>query len=452
MFACSMFPNTPEHLANIEREAIYNVKRLRKHPSVVFWCGNNENLVGWNNWGWKESFSDENRGLVWAGYRKVFHEILPRAVETYAPELSYWPSSPQSHYDGVMPSNTHGDQHEWSVWFNRQDFSYYGEHCPRFCSEYGGQSYSEMKTILAFAEAQDLDHDSDLMNNRNRCKLDWMSPGKNGNHLIMDYIHRYYRTPRDFEAYVYLSQLMHAKALETGIEAHRAHMPRTMGSLYWQLNDCWPTMSWATVDYFGRWKPGHYAVKRAFEPVQLMARVDSNWVMVYGVSDRPEAVEAQLTLEVKDFSGELLKTENRDVTLAANTSTLFRRWVLPLDEWTLSKKVYMELTLRSSGEVLAHKVLFLRDEKELELPVPEIELTVQSVEGGYALTLGSPVLAAHVVLSTPEVEGFLGENHIHLLPGESRTIHFRTDAQGLSSEDFRVYSLRDSYGEGTTGL
>lgn len=452
MFACSMFPNTPEHLANIEQEAVYNVQRLRKHPSVVFWCGNNENLVGWNNWGWKESFSDEDREVVWAGYRKVFHEILPRAVETYAPELSYWPSSPQSHYDGVMPSNTHGDQHEWSVWFNRQDFSYYWDHSPRFCSEYGVQSYPEMKTVLGFAKVEDLDHDSDLMNNRNRCKLDWMSPGKNGNHLMMDYIERYYRSPRDFEAYVYLSQLMHAKALETGIEAHRAHMPRTMGSLYWQLNDCWPTMSWATVDYFGRWKPGHYAVKRAFENVAVVGQVDSNWVMVYGVSDLPETVEAQLILEMKDFSGETLKMERRDVVLQGNTSTLLHRCGLRLEEWDLTDQAYVQLTLRSAGEILAEKVVFFRDEKELELPKPDIDLTVEVAEGGYTLSLESPVFAAHVVLTTPEVEGFLSENNVHLLPGEARMIHFRTEARGLSPEDFRVYSLRDSYGGGAAGL
>jgi beta-mannosidase len=444
MFACSMFPNTPEHLANIEKEAVYNVRRLRKNPSVVFWCGNNENYIAWHNWGWRESYEEEVRDHIWEGYQQVFHQMLPEVVEKYAPELRYWPSSPQSHYEGSQPSTTHGDQHEWGVWFNQQDFDFFWEQAPRFASEYGVQSYPEMKTMYSFAPETELRYGAPLLDDRQRCKLDWMEPGKNGNHLILDYIERYYPSPQTFEDYVYLSQLMHAKALEVAIDAHRASQPRTMGSLYWQLNDCWPALSWATVDYFGRWKPAHYAVKRAFEKLRLIGKTNGKTFLVYGVSEEDKPIKAELELKFLSFNGQELSAQVEAVTLAPNTSTVLQRIELPEEIVAAFDNTVLLMTLRTESEVLTRNVHFFKDEKDLALTKPKIKVEVKQVSGGAELTLTSDVLARNVVITSPQVEGFLGDNNFDLIPGEKKVLRFRTGEE-LGNTTFEVYSLWDSF-------
>ena len=241
MFACNLQPDDSMHLQNIKKEAEYNVKRLRNHPSVALWCGNNENLIAWNTWGWNKRFSEKDAASMWRVYQDIFYKILPEAVEKYHPEVSYWPSSPQT-IDNKVSDRLSGDEHDWTVWFGNVPFSSYSQKVARFVSEYGLQSFPEMKTIRAFGSESDLTYRSPVMEHRQRSNMPWIAPGFNGNEMIKSYINRYYKSPENFESFIYLSQVMQAEGVKYAIETHRRNRPHCMGSLYWQINDCWPTM------------------------------------------------------------------------------------------------------------------------------------------------------------------------------------------------------------------
>ena len=252
-----MYPGDEAFLENVRLEAEENLVRLRNHPSIVLWCGNNEIDSAWahyeenGGWGWKKDYTEELREKIWSDYEKVFHEILPEAVTGYAPGAEYWPSSPLvslSHdkEQHANPSTTSGDIHYWGVWHNTEPFDNYNVYVGRFMSEYGFQSFPEPKTVRTYAEDGDMELESTVM----------LAHQKNGagNRLIKTYMDQYYNEPKDFEAFLHMSQIQQAEAMKMAIEAHRRNKPYCMGTLYWQMNDCWPVASWAGMDYLGRWK------------------------------------------------------------------------------------------------------------------------------------------------------------------------------------------------------
>lgn len=290
MFACNLQPGDEPHLENILLEAEYNVRRLRNFASVALWCGNNENLHGWHHWGWKRMYEPEDREFMWRTYERIFYEILPDVVGRLDPDRAYWSSSPSA-YGNQIADRRSGDEHDWTIWFGERPFSDYSVNTPRFISEYGMQAFPGMHTIRQFAAEEDFDVDSQVMRHRQRGIMNYIEPGFIGNDMIRRYMGRYYQVPDAFEDFVYVSQIMHAKAYKTAIEAHRRNMPVTMGSLYWQLNDSWPAISWSTVDYFGRWKAAHYAVRKAYREVIVSAAEEDQHMRIYAVSDRLQPVE-----------------------------------------------------------------------------------------------------------------------------------------------------------------
>ncbi|UUZ86276.1 hypothetical protein LJK88_24420 [Paenibacillus sp. P26] len=272
MFACSMYPGDEAFLANVRAEAEENVKRLRNHPCIALWCGNNEIDTAWSHydeqagWGWKQQYTADLRERIWADYEAVFHRILPEAVEEYAPGTAYWPSSPMTGLTGdrtqhAHSSTTSGDIHYWGVWHAVEPFEKYNVHIGRFMSEYGFQSFPEYRSVRAYAEEKDLALESEVM-------LAHQKNGR-GNQLIKQYMDMYLPGPKDFPSFLYLSQVLQAEAMKTAIEAHRRRKPFCMGSLYWQMNDCWPVASWAGMDYYGRWKALQYYAKRSFSDILL---------------------------------------------------------------------------------------------------------------------------------------------------------------------------------------
>lgn len=306
MFACSMYPGDEAFLENVRLEAEENLVRLRNHPSIVLWCGNNEIDSAWahyeekGGWGWKQDYTEELREKIWSDYEKVFHEILPEVVTDYAPGAEYWPSSPLvslSHdkEQHANPSTTSGDIHYWGVWHNTEPFDNYNVYVGRFMSEYGFQSFPEPKTVRTYAEDRDMELESKVM----------LAHQKNGagNRLIKSYMDQYYNEPKDFEAFLYMSQIQQAEAMKTAIEAHRRNKPYCMGTLYWQMNDCWPVASWAGMDYLGRWKALQYVAKRCFRDVSLSIESKEQEIRVHLVSDISEAVQGTLKVQLFDFNG-----------------------------------------------------------------------------------------------------------------------------------------------------
>jgi len=244
MFGGDMVPGDTAFQENVRQEAIDQIKRLRDHPSILLWCGNNEVETGWHHWGdrqeFKESISAEARERVWQDYVILFSDILRSAVAQYADPVPYTPSSPSANFEEAPDNQHNGDMHYWQVWHAQAPASDYKLQFPRFMSEFGFQSFPEMRTIRTFAKPADMDIRSKVMQAHQK--------NKGGNERILTYMLREYREPKDFASFVYLSQVQQAEIIKIGAEHLRRQRPRTMGSLYWQLNDCWPVASWASID------------------------------------------------------------------------------------------------------------------------------------------------------------------------------------------------------------
>ncbi|HEX8293121.1 MAG TPA: glycoside hydrolase family 2 TIM barrel-domain containing protein, partial [Pyrinomonadaceae bacterium] len=294
MFACSMYPGDEQFLESVRAEATDNVRRLRNHPSVVLWCGNNEVETAWQHWGWKERLPAK----LWDDYKKIFHGVLPEVVAREDPSRPYWPSSPSSNLEDDSDSQRVGDIHYWEVWHASKPFDYYERQRPRFMSEYGFQSFPLIETVRAYTLPADHDIQSPVMLAHQK--------HPRGNQLIREYMLRDFPEPKDFESFLYASQVLQAEGIRVGAEHLRRLMPHNMGSLYWQLDDCWPVASWSSVDYFGRWKALQYYARRFYAPVLLSPHVEGGEVRLYVVSDRAEPLRAGLHVRLLDFEGRLL--------------------------------------------------------------------------------------------------------------------------------------------------
>ena len=263
MFACSVYELTPEFEANIRKEFADNIKRLRHHASLGLWCGNNE----------MEMFVDERCWVTKASevrdYLFMYERIIPEVLREYDPETFYWPASPSSGGSFDNPNDPdRGDVHYWKVWHGNRPFSEYRKHFFRYASEFGFQALPSQKTIETFTEdPDDWNLFSYIMEKHQR------NYGANGK--IMNYMQQTYRYPGDFDTVIYASQLLQADAIRYGVEHFRRNRGRCMGAVYWQLNDCWPVISWSSIDYTGRWKALHYYAKRFFAPVMISCQEES---------------------------------------------------------------------------------------------------------------------------------------------------------------------------------
>ena len=446
MFACALNPGDSLHLENIRKEARFQVKRLRHHPSLALWCGNNENLIAWHRWGWKQAYPQEISDQIFRDYETIFYDILPRAVGEFNPQIGYWPSSPQS-YGNELPDRNSGDEHDWTIWFAEAPFANYGNHTPRFVSEYGMQAYPAMATLKSFTEAGDLSYRSSVMEQRQRSFMPWIGPNVNGNEMIRRYVLRYFREPKDFDQFVYVSQLMQAEGFKAGIEAHRRNMPKCMGSLYWQINDCWPTVSWSSVDYYGRWKASHFAVKEAFKPFAVIPVEENGQMKVYAVSDKLQDQSAQLSLRLFALDGQLIWEKTETVTVKANTSAV----VWSADSGMLRgmgdlKNRGLEVRLLSGSEVLAENHFFFLPFKDLNLPQPNIQASVSPAgDGLWRVTVTTDQWAQGVFLETTEGQGRFSHNFFPLAPGATQTLDLRWQGRAGAVPGIQVRSLRESY-------
>ncbi len=438
MFACAMYPGDDDFLNNVKEEAVQNVKRLRNHPCIALWCGNNENYIGWLNWGWPKQYSKPDSAKVWRDYVKLFEEMLPDVVEKYDPDRFYWPSSPSTNWG--QPVNTEGDVHYWGVWHGQEPFEAFQEteNIGRFMSEYGFQSVPEMSSVKKFTLPEDWDIHSKVMLTHQKHRI--------GYPVIDKYINWYYRFPKDFEAYLYVSQVLQSYGVGMAIEAHRRAIPLCMGTLYWQLNDCYPVASWSGVDYYDKWKALQYRVRTVYKEILVSPVVEEDELQVYVVSDALEPVSATLSLELYDFTGELLKKKDKKIEISPNTSQVY---------YTADKNEFLDgragnkviLSAKLIGEEpLAENHFFFVYPKDLKLEKGEIDFSAERVENGYELTFNSDVFAKEVFLSTDDGRGFFTNNFFDLIPGQPVTAVFITDKEMADiKEIIKVYSLVDSY-------
>ncbi|MGD1047666.1 MAG: glycoside hydrolase family 2 protein [Candidatus Krumholzibacteriaceae bacterium] len=457
MFACAMYPGDSTFLENVKQEAIDNVTRLRNHPCIALWCGNNEIDEAWHNWGWQGQFrySATDSARIWGDYVRLFHELLPGIVRDYDPGAAYWPSSPS--YGRADPrSLTEGDSHYWGVWHDGEPFEAYTKNVPQFMSEFGFQSLPSTQTIMSFARPGDLAVDSPAM----------LAHQKNeqGNEIIREYMDRYYRTPRDFESFAYVSQLLQAEGMKTGIEAHRRAKPYCMGSLFWQLDDCWPAASWSSIDYGGNPKALYYYARDAFGEVLVSPVIEDGMLRVYVVSDRQSPVEGPVAMELVDFSGNVIWESSHRVKVGANSSTcVFEDTAAHVLAGERSNEVVLCAEMFEGGALLSRNLLYFAPPKDLDLPPPDIREihpvhitptffprpavpALPTEPGVRFVTLQTGVLAKNVYLSVPGCEGYFDDNYFDMLPGSTVTVRFITKEDvGNLAEKLRVMTLADTY-------
>lgn len=430
MFACSMYPAEGALLDNIRQEAVDNVKRLRNHACIALWCGNNECQDAWLGWGWKREIERQNKEYadkIWAQYRQQYHVTLPGVVREYAPGTFYWPSSPFA-FEGEMSGTTDGDRHYWSVWHGKAPISDYDSEKSRFFSEYGFQSFPEFESVKRYAPyPEDWDIRSEVMMSHQR-------GGDHANGLIETYLLNEYKKPRDFRAFLYMNHVLQGDAIKTAIESHRRQMPYNMGTLFWQHNDCWPVASWASRDYYGRWKAQHYYVRKAYDDILISPVVEGDDLKVYAVSDRLENTSGRLQLQVCQFDGTVVHHWDKSVGISGNDSRVcFSAPLAKLLEGADRGTVYVRVDYTDKSGRVYHNNYCLGKQKDMDYPKVDLQTEVRSIEGGYEVTVSADKFARAVCLSVADNESVYSDNYFDVQPKSSVQVQVRTR---LSAEAF----------------
>lgn len=440
MFSCSTYPATAEFLASVEEEARYQVKRLRDHACIALWCGNNEDL-GALNW---FPASRENRDRYLVDYDRLTEGVLGRVVDECDPTRSFWPSSPcggRGDYSDNWHDDSRGDMHYWQVWHSGKSFDAYYDVAPRFCSEFGYQSFSSMETIETYAPEDQFNVTAPIMEHHQR------NPG--GNSKITEMFTRYFRMPDGFDNFVYLSQVQQGLAIKTAVEHWRHLRPICMGTLYWQLNDLWPVCSWSSLEYGGKWKLLHYMAKRFYAPTIVSAfQTEQDELEIWVTNDQLRAVDIKGSLRVFSFKGELVHRTDLSASIEACSALQLRR--LSVDTLApVRAEVFAVLDVTVGEEVMRNEHVFV-PWKSCNLPKAEVQCRVIEEEGGRLVVVvrtDAPVF--YLTLEAQGLRGEFGDNGFTLLPDEERVLSYHGKGQSVSSQELasalRIQHLRSTY-------
>jgi len=423
MFACAMYPGDQAFLENVQEEATQNVKRLRNHASIALWCGNNENAEGWNRWGWQADRSEHEKEEIWSYYLKVFDSILPNTVDKLT-DTDYWESSPK-YGRGNPKYKFEGDAHDWWIWHDAYPFEHLEENVPRFMSEFGFQSFPSYEAIKYINQ-------SDLINISANSFQSHQKHSR-GFQLIREYMERDFSVPEKAEDYVYMSQLLQAYGITKGIEAQRRAKPYNMGTLYWQLNDCWPVVSWSSIDFFGKWKALHYKAKHSFEDVLVSSKVENNILRTYVINDDFESHSGELSVKILDFEGNPLYQFSKSIILESNASQLQHQVNLEAFKLDASKVVVVSNFNNSQS------LYYLVKPKALKLKQGDIEQKITKTDIGFSIELSSKTLQKDVFLYSDEKGHFL-DNYFDLLPNETKIVVFQTKSKTIERFNIKTFN------------
>jgi beta-mannosidase len=441
MFACATYPDDAAFLGNVEAEMRHQMRRMANHPSIVLWCGNNENQASVYHW---QSSSPKQKRLARA-YEKLTSGLQARVVAEEDAGRPWWPSSPHG-VDGRMAMSYGnpdiGDMHYWEVWHARKPFANYLTVRPRFCSEFGFQSFPSVETLRTVAESEDFNVSSPVMEHHQR--------HRQGNSIITDFLSRHFRFPSDFGDFCYLSQVNHGLAMKTAVEHWRRLKPHCMGTLYWQLNDDWPGASWASIDWCLRWKALHYMARRFNAPLLASVTDDAEGLRLWATSDVAEPLKGRWTAEAWTFAGRRIWRGQGRLLLAADESRVVAK--LPkekiVDLAGGVDQVFIIVGLRS-GQYHAENMHNLAPFKSVELPKARIRSTVRAArKNQFAVTLASDAPAFFVELSTGLVPGVFSDNILTLLQRRKVTLTFtprQPTTLAALRKSLKVRSLRDTY-------
>lgn len=428
MFACAMYPGDYAFMDNVRQEVIDNVQRLENHACLALWCGNNEVDEAWHNWGWQKQFnySEKDSAKIWQDYVKLFHELIPNTLQEILPHHKniYWPSSPSVGW-GRKESMTQGDSHYWGVWWGLQPFEVYKEKTGRFMSEYGFQGMPPLASFERFVPKSQLNLQSEAVKNHQKHPT--------GYQTIQTYMEREYKVPSKFEDYIYVSQILQAEGMKTAIEAHRRKMPQCMGSLYWQLNDCWPVTSWSSVDYYGQWKAFHYQAKRSFEPVLLSFNKEGDQIHLYMISDQLQGTNGKLDIQLIDFKGNILWSDSKKVEMTGNTSKIIHSMQVEKFNSYDTAQVVLKANFISRENTQQSALFYFTKPKYLKLEQPYV--TIKNVSKN-EIEVRTDRLVKDLYLTAKDVR--FSDNFIDVLPGQIKRIQL-----SKPTVDIRYKSLFD---------
>ena len=423
VFACNMYPGSAQIYADIRAEAEDNVRRLRNHPSLVLWCGNNEIDVAWKphdkrNSRFRKFYTEEEAEQFDRVNETIFRNILPGVVDSLCGgTVPYWHSSPSPGW-GLDTADRwrYGDVHNWDVWHKGDPISAYNTQIARFISEYGLQSYPKLSSVERFIPEGERRLASPSMTSH-------QGDRKKGDARMLEYVDRSYLRDGDFARTLYLSQLMQAEGMKTAMEAHRRNMPYCMGSLIWQLNDVWPCASWSGIDYYGRWKAMHYFVRKACEPVVVSPYIQGDTLDIFVVSDLRKPLRGVMKLTLTDFSGNELKSSSHPVTVGAAASQRALRYGVRdyLDGADPGNAV---LVCEFRSDKTAYRALqYFETMKNAALPAAAVRIRAEKPDAATCrITVSSDKLAKNLTLHYKGTAGIFSDNYFDLLPGESRSV------------------------------
>lgn len=442
MFACALYPGDKAFTESVKQEAIYNVKRLRNHPCLALWCGNNENIDAWFGWGWKKEYEAMENGYadkLWNDLYNLYFRLLPQVVEEYGGGTGYRGSSPIA-YPDKKSDGIHGDSHFWGVWHGNMPISQYNKERSRFFSEYGFQAFPEFESVKMYAPLKE-DHriDSEVMMSHQR-------GGIAANNKIKEYMLKSYNKPKDFESFLYVGMLLQGDAIKTAMEAHRRDMPYCMGSLFWQHNDCWPVASWSSRDYYGRWKAQHYFARKAYDMILVSPVVMDGQLTVHLVSDYLKPVRGKFTLKVMDMEGNIIYSKAEATKTPVNSSKLiFKSDIKKISGNASFNDIIIYTEFQTSNKTYTN-IAYTAEQKFMNYRPANIKWKIKKINDGYELLLTSEVFARGVFLSLPGIDSFFEDNYFDLLPHSHKVIKLRS-SKTLNEIDqqIKVTSLVDSY-------
>jgi beta-mannosidase len=446
MFGGAIIPYDRDFRESTRIEAVEAVKRLRNHPSIVLWAGNNEVQTDWENWGGstdalKTGVSPEERDKIVIGMVRMFDQVLRGAVDQNAPGTPYWASSPSTDYDGAADQDNDGDRHYWKVWGGKPVEEYLNV-TPRFMSEYGLQSFPDMATIKAFASDKDMEPESPVM--RAHQKYD----KGNGNKRLLLYIHNNYGEPKTFGDFVYLSQLMQADGIELAAMHLRAARPQTMGSMYWQLNDVWPGASWASVDYFGRWKALQFHAKRFYAPLSVSLLRKDGVSEAHVLSDLTTEKTLNWRLRTLDLTGKVLGEKSGSITVAPLSSPVIGKFTdAELLAGGDAKTTQAVLEVLDGDKVIAKVFGYAGATKTLDWTDPKLTTVIKSAAGGYDVTVSAKSAARGVWIDVGDLKADVSDNSFDMTGGEAVTVHVTTGASLAKLK--RTLKVRSYFGSAT---
>lgn len=434
MFACAMYPSDEAYLNNVSNEIQFQSKRLSSHASIVLWCGNNENYEGWFNWGWQKQlgYSATDSISIWKGNKRLFENVIPQALmETYGTTaFNYHPSSPSNGWGRDTAYKT-GDVHYWGVWWGMEPFSIYQKKVGRFVSEYGFQGYPSVET-LHYGAGEKID-------SLNQKSVASHQKHPRGYQTIDEYMQRDYPKPTTVEDYIYISQLMQADGMGEAIKAHTQRIPYCMGSLFWQFNDCWSSISWSAIDYLMNPKPLYYASKRLFKQVTPLIVLKEDHLQVVVQNLGSVLFKGYVDVFAMDYSGRKIMLATIPISIPANTST--KVYQIPESVFLYKDCFVAELSDKELSPI-AQNLYFKDVPKEMKLQKTDIHIEYFSSDDNLIqFTSDVPIKGLWL-----KCEGFsFSDNGFDVIPGKKYIVKYDSFIVGkkLLLKDIVTISLND---------